>query len=318
MSQFDWQTDENWEKESNSAESTSPTPYKRHLLSAILLLLLLSIPLLALRKIRQRTAIGITATEADIQAAFNMLSQAEQNSDIDLFKTVLSGSNSDWTSDRLAYRKNAGVYNHSGLGMELVGEPQLLSIEIDPDFASAELQIETTYTYTARDNQTTPFTLTQTHIYRDGQRNWLLAPPQDKFWGKRAQRIDGQHLIYFPERDSEVMETLLPLLAQDFDRWCENRQSLCDEPYTLHFTTTPDSLLTTLTTDRFLDSRPAERRIELPTPSLLGLPNDATGYAALQSAYMRHIAMATTADWYGYTCCVRVQFFEALVNAQLE
>ena len=55
----------------------------------------------------------------------------------------------------------------------------------------------------------------------------------------------------------------------------------------------------------------------MPTPTLVGLPSDETGYAALRRGYATQLATAVIPHLVAWECCEGAPFFQALLNYQL-
>ncbi|MCZ7669469.1 MAG: hypothetical protein M5U34_20970 [Chloroflexi bacterium] len=130
-------------------------------------------------------------------------------------------------------------------------------------------------------------TLTQTAVYRRGERSWLLAPPLSDFWGEWVINKGERLTLIYPQRDAAIAERL----AVDLE---EVVAQICEQP---GFPPCTDSLKIALR----LDTSPAslaqgvDRRslfdkqayLNLPAPTLFGLPQNEAGYEALLRAYLR-------------------------------
>lgn len=327
---FDWQTEDDdvWNDLTAEEEAErSPTKRRRWPFLLMIALLLAGTSVAVLRQINQRRETNNEAMRTDIVSSHNILRVADEERDEELFISVLSGRNSDWTAAQTGLFKVGMLQDRRSLGLKLqedqqdrpITEDDLINISFSPDMLEAEVSTELPYTIEIGSGLTETITLQKISVYRLGQERWLLAPPSGDFWGKR-ETLQGANLnISLPERDIELGNRLLMDLDRKLDEMCQNLDGIeCEEDdrVEIQFSTDPGSLTAT--------SRPqtAEKindglRITLPTPTLVGLPVDDAGYHALFRGYAAQMATALISRSVGYACCEQLPFYQALVDYQL-
>jgi hypothetical protein len=98
---FDWQAEDDvvWE-DLPADEDTQPTSRRRHRWPILLLIvfLLAGSTAVVLRQVNRRVDTNSQAMHADIVSSHNLLQIAESEQDDELFFSILSGRDSDWTA----------------------------------------------------------------------------------------------------------------------------------------------------------------------------------------------------------------------------
>jgi hypothetical protein len=145
----------------------------------------------------------------------------------------------------------------------------------------------------------------------------LQSAPDNQFWGGLVSNAGESVTTFYSERDADLGRRL----AFDFE---ENLQQLCSlmsefdcptsEPFTVHFETNP-SYLAQMTEFPALVDMGTE--IKLPAPTLVGRPQDETGYRVLRDGYLVAVDTAVIAHFLDYECCRRANLLQALIRAQL-
>ena len=213
----------------------------------------------------------------------------------------------------------------TGLGLALSGslawrKRPLLSQTFSPELNAAELTTLQNYSLDIGNGLTQTVQLERVDVYRLGEDRWLWAPPENEFWGIR-RRLEGQLLsVRYPARDEAIVHRMASDLEAKLVQLCAMPDIGCpdDMRVRLTFSPEPDSLaqatfINALTLDR---ERPGEA-ILLPTPSLLGLPQDEVGYQAIFRGYASQFLLITLNDLTGWECCENVPFYRAAVSHQL-
>ena len=327
---FDWQTEEDsdwdedaWQEKPETAVSSKP-PWRTILLVVLLLALAGGV---IYQQIIRRLDNATSSVELDIFAAHNLMGRAAANQDVDLGKTVLSGRDMGWSliqSDLIA----AGfLYEHPGLRLVLPEDTtayaplsredeRFIDLTLEPDLNGAELLYARDFQALTDDGVET-VTLQQTAVYRRGETRWLLSPPLEAFWGDwQTLELDGISFVY-PLRDEALLLQLAPDLQTLLDETCQTLPELScstQNPVQIRFDTNPESLLETADPANLYD---ANLRLNLPTPTLVGLPVDNDGYEALRNAYGANMVSALVGQTVGYSCCRHAPMFQAVLTYQL-
>lgn len=325
---FDWQTEEDgdweeqgWQEKPVTAVS-SKVPWRTLIVVAILLV---AAGVVVYRQVNRRIDEAATAVESDIFAAHNLLSRAAAGQDAALGKAVLSGRDMGWSQTQASLLEAGLFYEHLGLGLRLPDgeaafaplfreDERFVDLVVAPDLNSAELRYARDYLALTDDGLET-VTLQQTAVYRRGENRWLFAPPLEDFWGEwHTEEVDNLTFVY-PLRDEAVMLEVIPLLQTVLADACNAVPELnCETSIRMRFDTDPESLLETADpTNLYNDNL----RLNLPTPTLVGLPINNDGYEALANAYGKSLVSALFGDSLGYRCCRQAPFYQAILTYQL-
>ena len=325
---FDWQTEEDndwdeqsWQEKPETAVSPQ-TPWR----TILIILILLSVAgVIIYQQVNDRLDETTLAVESDIFASHNLLSRSAANLDGDLGKAVLSGRDKGWSQVQTNLIGNGLFYENPTFGLALTDattayEPlfreddRFMDLQLDPDLSGGELTYTRDYVaFTGEGLQTV--TLQQTAVYRRGETRWLLAPPLADFWGTwDNEQVDNITYI-FPQREEALMEELTTDLSALVAEACATLPELdCSLSMQVRFDTDPASLLDAADLTELYT---ANLRLNLPAPTLVGLPINDDGYQALLYAYGSKMVSALISEQVGYRCCARAPMFQALMIYQL-
>ncbi|MEZ4590255.1 MAG: hypothetical protein R3D55_03830 [Chloroflexota bacterium] len=327
---FEWQTDEEYEWEQTSPE---PEPPRRRRRWPWLLLVAVVVAgtavFLIYRQLNQRVDAATEETEAELLASYAVWQRAVQNQDENLFGSLLSGRDAEWVAAQRALLQSGMVFDRSGFGLAWepgVGETAVLSQNFSPDLTAVELTTLQNYTWNVDNGLTQTVQLARTDVYRLGADRWLYAPPEPEFWGE-TQELNGQLLTAtYPARDEEIVQRLAADLEAKLVYLCNTTGYDCpaDAQVRLAFSTEPDSLLEATFLAAFTRDQgeigavwTGDEAIVLPTPTLVGLPQDASGYIAYFRGYAAQMLAVAVTDLVGWDCCENVPFYQAALTAQL-
>jgi hypothetical protein len=350
---FDWQTEEDAEKAWaawDEPPQQPPQPDKRFNLGnlsrrwrllAIVGLLTIIVGVFVWREISQRAEEAMQVIQADVVSSFNLTHTAAQNGDEELFRSLLSGRDVGWTQANLYLFERDQLFDRIPLGLQagpvslpytLPQEPEeraadesTAQVTLSPDLTEAEVVAVRPFTLLnpGQPAGTETVMLRQTALYRRGSQHWLLSPPLNEFWGP-WETIEEQRLtVVVPERDVGIATRLAADLDQIVARACSEllgRECREDWRITLRLENDP-AVLRDLAESSFIPA--AGGVVELPTPTLVGLPveDDETqaeaGYQALLRGYTIQLLRTTLAEQTGYTCCQQILIYNALVDYQL-
>lgn len=325
---FDWQTEEEggwddqpWQEKPLLARSPK-FPWRAIVVVAVLLA---AVGVMVYRQVTRRIDEATTAVESDIFAAHNLLSRAAAGQDAALGKAVLSGRDLGWSQTQTDLLENGLFYQSPELGLRLpedstAFEPlfredeRFIDLIVAPDLNSAELLYARDFLALTEDGLET-VTLQQTAVYRRGESRWLLSPPLEDFWGEwQTEELENLTVVY-PERDTAVMVELIPMLQQLLADTCATLPELaCRDPLRIRFDTDPESLLEVADPANLYDEN---LRLNLPTPTLVGLPIGKDGYEALRIAYGKNVVSALIGHSLAYNCCRHAPVYQAILTYQL-
>lgn len=322
MANFDWQTEEDdaiWEEPKAERPSTPPPSRRRWWVVLALVLVAVVAGAVVYRQIRQQADTVLTAVETDILSTHDLVVSAAAERDADLLRALLSGRDMQWVRVQETLAIDGLLLDRAPLGMTLQADSQtVVDTEIAPDLESAELTYQQSFAVTDADGVTETVTLAGTAVYRRGSQRWLLAPPEDDFWGEWDTIASTRLMLVFPARDEPIARQLFPELDDLLIRICTQLADItCDEEMQLilRLEKDPETLADLAEPEATLD---AGMRLSLPTPTLVGLPQDEAGFAALLRGYGAQMAAAVIAYQTGYRCCEHLVIFQTLLDYQLD
>jgi hypothetical protein len=321
MKDFEWQTDEEdlWQDEKEPPESPAGRRRRRWPGVILLLLVLATVSGLIYRQLNQRVEETVSSVEEDVIAAFRLVRTSADRQDRELLVSLISGRDPRWTSTQKELLEEGMLFDRTPFGLWLqAGDPRIVSVELAPNLAEAELVAEQRYTVQTAAGVTETIRLQQTLLFRQGERRWLFAPPDDTFWGDYVL-IEGQFLtLELPERDWEIGLKLATDLERVLEQLCTELVDIncpAERELFIRLETDPESWLAAADPANRLT---ANNNIILPAPTLLGLPVDDAAYEALWRGYAEHVLSPFIAEQVGYDCCEdHFLFYEALLRHEL-
>jgi WD40-like Beta Propeller Repeat len=326
---FEWRTDENddWPEGEESGktavggENSAARWQSRWRLWLTVLLGIAAVWAVVQWQIDMRVTAATSEIETELLATHNFVLNTAVSQDEQLFRTILSGRNPDWGEVQKTLLSDGLLLDRPMFGWQQMVQPRLLpadvSLQLSPDLRAAELIYPQTYVVQTPTGITETVTLQQTAVYRQGNTRWLYAPPYDEFWGDWVINSGKNLTLVYPARDADVAERLAANLETLLEQMCAQLDGLnCGDGLRLNvrLDTDPDSLLGLNEVETILSG---SLRLNLPTPTLVGLPTDEQSYQALYRAYGVRMATAVFANQAEYDCCRRQLFFRALRDYQL-
>ncbi len=321
---FDWQTEDedHWndlslESTGRSRNSSSARPLIIALCLAITIVLG---ALLGFRHVDRYLTQATSTVEDDIMASHDIVMAATQESDKEILTSVLSGRDPSWTEMQLRLLDQERLFDRSAIGLSWQADdsPGNVAISLSADFNQAEVTVPQKYEVVSYRNQEQIIDLQQTVIYRRSDDRWLLSPPDMDFWGEDI-RVSGRFAeMTFPERDETLGRRLAADLESALAGACNQVEGLlCSGEARLYvnFVSNPQSMIDLVEPISRLEDGPD---IFLPTPTLIGVPIDNTGYQALLRAYGERVVATYIAQSTGWKCCQHLLFYQALLDLQLD
>ena len=323
MADFNWQTDDDGDWDDFEPKSKPPRTRKalpklspRLWLPVVAAAAIVVIAGYFLRgRVEQTIDQEVSATETQVIASVDLIFQKSADRDIELFGTLLSGRDPEWSVTQQQMVGNNGLLDRSMFRWQTAEQlPETSLVELSPNLLSAEITVTTKYTLP---NSSTTATFELPTVFRKGKNHWLFSPPDPEFWGATVVNDTGTIQITHPERDAEIVNKLRIDLDKLYFSLCETESGLnCSTKVD-----TPVIFSETATSLANLRLQPAPRLTDaviLPTPSLVGLPVDTTAYRTLLSGYADQIFSVLLADNARYKCCDQALYFRAIVDQQLQ
>jgi hypothetical protein len=319
---FDWQTDdEYWE---DRAKSRLNPPGRRRPSWVTILLIAVALALaggFTYWFVNQRIEAATEVAKESVLAAHRLVRQAEKQADRELFLSTLAVENTPWAREQESLVALKARFNRMAFGFQDVsledGDGSEVTVALSPDLTTADVAFPLPYRVERGNGQEeTHFLQQKAHYVREADR-WLLSPPPVEFWGE-WQMFDGRALtVIYRQGDSEVAERL----ATDLDTLvldtCATLPNIRCSP-TIHLRLRLENDFAPALTPSYRSELSNEGiDIRLPTPSLVGLPVDESGYRALLESYATFVATAAIRDSIGYRCCEYGQLYQALLDVQL-
>ncbi|MCB9422923.1 MAG: hypothetical protein H6667_24195 [Ardenticatenaceae bacterium] len=329
MSNFNWQTDDdvNWDDRGSAAETAVP---RRHpwITYALIVVGVITAVALIYRQVNQRIETATANATGDILASHNLVQQASADRDVELFNTLLSGIDDAWVEAQSELVQYNGLFDRSAFDLTRLSvdtavtqadvDSGAVTIELNPELSAAEMAFLQDYAVNVGNGVTETVKLRQTAVYRLGSQRWLYAPPTAEFWGGFETTSGGALRLVYPARDAELALRLAFDLEAKLAEMCRSLVDLnCPDGFSLNVRMENDpQLLIDFARPVFaLDER---GQLNLPTPTLVGLPLDETGYQALFRGYAIQLVGAAVAQLTGYECCDHLAYFQALLDYQLD
>ncbi|MGD2049360.1 MAG: hypothetical protein PVH03_07695, partial [Chloroflexota bacterium] len=305
-SRFDWLSDDesSWEPEVVERPPGASRQGKRWKSRYLLALLFIAISagIIIVVNLNHKITRTNDRVTADVLATHNLVKQAINTGDIDLFDTLIYSDYENWHRIQIELfrhwllidRESFGLITPSNSLAELEKYPT--QVNLSPDLDSAEVIDYQLYLSQMISTEPIPILLERSSFYRHNGEGWILAPTrrQDGYWGEGLKAQFGRLRVTYSKRDEEYIGRLGEELADLVQQVCAQERIKCPVDFTLRllFARDPSSLLRLNDNYRTLglSSGYDAYRIVLPTPSLIGRPTDESSYQALFNGYGSWIA----------------------------
>lgn len=323
---FSWQTEDDgsWDGDAYDPQPVKPRNVRPRWLVLLLLMVLLALGMGGywhfLRRVEALTAV----IESDVRSTHNLVARAATLQDLELIAPLLSARDLAWAHGQETLLERGLFYDRGPLGLGLAtavdvsglvdDEQAVFRLDIAPDMNMAQAQFLQPYAPWGGDEVVL---LEQTAVYRRGHNRWLLSPPDDDFWGNWQTARTDRLILAYPARDSQLAQRLAEDLTAVVQQICNDVTGLlCDDGLPLHIRFSPDSAALLLLANKAV-LYDGNLRIDLPTPTLVGLPVDEAGYEALLQGYAAVVTAVLLHHQTGWRCCQQASVFQAVVDYEL-
>lgn len=298
---FEWQTenDRDWEQMPAQSEPKQPSKWLRLLPAFLLIVAILGFGTVTIyHQLGRQVAKATAQVEEEVLASHNLLQTTRQQADIELFITLLSGLNASWAEAQTELFKVGLSVDRQMLGISILTEPVAVEeIVLSPDLMEAIVTLRQPYTTTLPSGKAETIYLQQTEVFRFGDGRWLYAPPSIEFWGETIVEQGDLLTMQYPERDQALVQQLIAPIQAGLLALCQEAQTQsigheCTDgsfPLKIIFSTDPASLLVLADTQ---NRQKAIGQLVLPTPTLVGLPEDVAAQQVLIKGYGQWVVSA--------------------------
>ena len=251
------------------------------------LLLLVAAGSLGVRALTLRLEAAEAAAREDVRAAHRVLLEAVSSDDAELYLTMVTADRS-WRRTQLTLFEQNAAFRRDSLGFEWVPEAEpATEVVLSPDLQQAVVTSTLHYHGYTGSGDPSQFALHHVSQFENDGTQWRLAPHEDAFWGgwKTADRNDV--LLAFPARDEALAIRLAADLNGRMDDICDAVAVCAQVPdIQVRLERITDRLAMPLA---FYYEATGRFTLELPAPSLVGIPTDESAYQALLNGYTRQM-----------------------------
>ncbi len=317
---FEWQTDEDWGQTLEPPPPSPPGNRRKWIVAALIMAIGGLGAWLVWGRLSNQVDNAVADEEAGVIAGINLIRDAVQREDVELFVSNLSGRDDEWAEEQQHMLAAGVLYDRSPLG--LAWQPhgtQVVSMTLSPDLLTADVTMAESYQIDLGNGVTDTVHLTQQEIYRRGETRWLLAPPsQPTSETPTIQRANGLFTLIAPDdQATEITDRFWNEMMEMGERYCLLPDIEC--PSNLHLTILFSDDWRTLEAESDNETYAFRRGRELvlPAPNLVGMPANEKAYQALWRAYGAKIFNVLIARSVGYECCSRYPLYQAVADAIL-
>lgn len=327
MTNFDWHTDEDAEQldwQDDQEPSHKPKLSSKWKWRGLMLVMLLLIGAggFLYWQTEKRVSAATEATKNDIIDTHMLMMATAGEGDVDLFKANLSGSDVNWTDEQITAVSEQQFFMRQSYQLMFrsagpPNKPTLDDITLSNNFMAAEVRYTQPYIVDLTGGITETVTLAYTAVYRQGTDRWLYAPPRRDFWGDWKTYSYSHLEIAALEREDELISEYGPRLNRYIQQLCVGGGFVCDDDWQLQVRFAPDEQLGFGNTRFDLIREDASTQLNLPTPTLIGIPEETAVTDPLFNQYTQIVLFKAMAELAGYECCQARHLFNEVVAKQL-
>lgn len=304
---FDWRVTEDgkWEDVPAQSTSSSPSPLPKRkwvILGSIIVTLFVFTLVLLFYRARQLNQ----TIENEILINYQLWQDAWSKGDEELWATFIH------VAARPQYQSlmlTGNLFARPFLSVQWEATANSSGVVLSPDLVQAELTIRQGYRLA---NET--IELEQIIPYIKEGVQWQIATPQGKdFWGETYSWRGKWITLTYPERDEQLAKRIGEDIDRILDTLCRELgcpdQSILDIRMNLEvrMETSLETLRGAMAGEEVIGIRP----IDLPAPTLVGLPIDEAGYQLVSRGYGRLVVSTLLTRVMRWRYGPNAQFFEA-------
>lgn len=325
MSDFEWQTDEDeevWAAEEETAVTPSRPTFLRWWPLLLIGLLGGGAVWMLSQQVNERVDSAEDSTKSDVLAAHNLVMRAAAEQDEALFRLNLSGIDPDWVEAQTELVVEGAFFDRQTYHFELEGDktavssPSIADITLSDDFTEATVPYTMPYVVEVGEGMTETVMLRHTAVYRKGQTRWLYAPPNSDYWGDSKSLAYSHLQVIVREQDERWVSRYAAQINSYLQQLCRSDNFDCPADWRMKVAFVIEPVGVEAERQEIIQTR--SEFVPLPTISLLGAPATPEAEAAQEALYAELIITKAMSELSGYNCCRVQNFFELVVDKQLD
>lgn len=318
---FDWKDEEDPSltlDPSQSGKGQLTGSKRQRVLLGIALVLFFTVGIISFRALQQYLEQTNSRVQVDLLAQNDLVLTAAKNADRDILASLISDRDPVWTEGQLDLVESGLMFDRRTFGLNMVEEPPKVErLTISPELDSATVVVRFSYERESANPQERTIGLLQELNYRSSNGRWLLSAPVSGYW--EGSVLDEGHYvsIRYPGRDNRYGERLavdLEALTAEFCARYPTHFCINELPVKIVLGANPKSITET---ELQISLPQSNNHIELPTPTVFGVPEDEEGYTAMYRAFGRHLVERIVKFESGWSCCGNRLLFQSLLDHQL-
>ena len=304
-SNFDWQAEDEKQWGEFAPEKEPPPgnrlPRRRLLIIGVALLMAVAMAVVFVNRFEQFLDDSAGDVEQDVLRGHELIIGAGENGDGELFAGLILNRLQEWSDAQTLLVERGLLLDREPLELHLPpgSQPVSTRVELRPNLLDAEVSADYEYQVGAIQSDADSVILRQLFSYRLRDDQWLLNPPTATFWGPWLSTSGRYLTLHYPQRDEQIGQRLAADLEALIGQTCHSVAEL-NCPADLHFQVelhADPAVLVDISEPGW--HLMAGRRVILPTPTVIGLPVDESGYRVLYRAYAQRIGARLVAEQTG-------------------
>lgn len=279
---FDWRSEQEDEWQTEVPAATARTRHFRFLLSLAMLALVVAVALFRFGELRAEAV--QESTREEVVAASDLLRDAAAQGDRELLDSLWGGGHAERADRQLMFDPGL-LFDRQIVGLERRASAAIRrQVTLAPDLQRALVTVTLPYSGFVPGAGLQAVSLQHSMRYEKRDGRWLWIPYGDEYWGPRVTEERDDLQVIFHERDAVLATQLADDIGQPLRVICENLGT-CSSPEiaTLHFVPERARLLSPLAE---VSAGTGRLTITVPTPTLMGRPEQERDYEALRGSYM--------------------------------
>lgn len=309
---FNWHTEENWEEIAPPPPAGRPGRWRLWVAGFIAILLLAwGLSRFFYQQAQQKVSEQEVALQTEVQSSYTLVQLANEEQDVELLRQVLDRTDYEWARNQERLVNRHLLLDRSAYGLTPAGDPTVLDITLNPTYQTALLATEVPYLTAAGE----PTSLILWHEYEKKEQDsrWHYYPIPAEVWGTQQMTTTTHFVVYYPSRDTEVIQQLLPLLESYFLEACQKLTSSLmgqcqfngrlELLFDTDLATFVNGTGQEVTFYTVFGQRENPDQIALPAPTLIGWPTTPPAVQALAKGYATQLVAAHLVQQRVFGCC---------------